>query len=133
MGTKNNRTGTQAGGPGDTKTCLRCGRTIEWRKKWARSWEQVRYCSDGCRGAKLDDTDHALAAAILELLDKLAAGSTICPSQAARKVATDWEPLMERARMAARRLQSAGACVILQKGVRVDPSTARGPIRIGRP
>ena len=40
---------------------------------------------------------------------------------------------MERTRMAARRLQTAGVLVILQKGVRVDPSTARGPIRIGKP
>lgn len=122
-----------SGGPGATKTCLRCGRTIEWRKKWARSWEQVRYCSDGCKTHKLDDVDHALAAALLDLVDGLAEGTTFCPSQAARRVAADWEPLMERTRMAARRLQTAGVLVILQKGVRVDPSTARGPIRIGKP
>jgi hypothetical protein len=32
-----------------TKICLCCGRPFAWRKKWARDWEQVRYCSEACR------------------------------------------------------------------------------------
>ncbi|MGA0945430.1 MAG: DUF2256 domain-containing protein, partial [Candidatus Nanopelagicales bacterium] len=32
--------------PPEPKTCARCGRTMEWRKSWARNWDQVRYCSD---------------------------------------------------------------------------------------
>lgn len=39
---------------------------------------------------------------------------------------------MERARSAARRLQAAGRVEIVQKGRAVDPSTAKGPIRIRR-
>ena len=31
------------------KTCAACGRPFSWRKKWARDWENVRYCSDRCR------------------------------------------------------------------------------------
>jgi hypothetical protein len=31
------------------KICPVCGRTFAWRKKWARDWQQVRYCSDACR------------------------------------------------------------------------------------
>jgi hypothetical protein len=31
------------------KPCQTCGRPFAWRKKWARDWEQVRYCSDACR------------------------------------------------------------------------------------
>ncbi|MEN1678492.1 MAG: DUF2256 domain-containing protein [Planctomycetota bacterium] len=34
-----------------TKPCQQCGRPMAWRKKWARTWEQVRYCSDRCRAA----------------------------------------------------------------------------------
>jgi hypothetical protein len=34
------------------KICARCGRPFSWRKKWARDWEQVRYCSDKCRMGK---------------------------------------------------------------------------------
>ncbi|MDO9490351.1 MAG: DUF2256 domain-containing protein [Sphingomonadaceae bacterium] len=34
------------------KICLRCQRPFAWRKKWARDWEQVKYCSDRCRSAK---------------------------------------------------------------------------------
>ncbi|WP_443026257.1 DUF2256 domain-containing protein [Sphingomonas sp. CCH9-F2] len=33
------------------KTCASCHRPFAWRKKWARDWEQVKYCSDRCRGA----------------------------------------------------------------------------------
>jgi hypothetical protein len=32
-----------------TKDCAACGRPFSWRKKWARDWENVRYCSDACR------------------------------------------------------------------------------------
>ncbi|MCS6864905.1 MAG: DUF2256 domain-containing protein [Gemmataceae bacterium] len=32
-----------------TKVCAHCGRPFAWRKKWARDWENVRYCSDSCR------------------------------------------------------------------------------------
>ncbi len=35
-----------------SKTCARCGRPFTWRKKWARDWDQVRYCSDKCRMGK---------------------------------------------------------------------------------
>ncbi len=31
------------------KICPACGRPFTWRKKWARNWETVRYCSDACR------------------------------------------------------------------------------------
>ncbi|MFN4193111.1 MAG: DUF2256 domain-containing protein [Tabrizicola sp.] len=31
------------------KTCATCGRPFVWRKKWAKVWDEVRYCSDRCR------------------------------------------------------------------------------------
>ncbi|MFY7849725.1 MAG: DUF2256 domain-containing protein [Bacteroidia bacterium] len=33
------------------KICSVCGRPFAWRKKWARDWEQVKYCSDRCRAS----------------------------------------------------------------------------------
>jgi hypothetical protein len=33
------------------KTCRSCQRPFAWRKKWARDWESVLYCSDRCRAA----------------------------------------------------------------------------------
>lgn len=113
------------------KTCLACGRTITWRKKWERNWEEVRYCSESCRRAKVSITDTALESAILDLLSQRSAGASICPSEAARLVSPlDWQPLMEPARRAARRLVAQGRVEITQKGRPVDPSTAKGPIRI---
>ena len=34
-----------------TKVCAACGQPFSWRKKWARDWEQVKFCSDRCRDA----------------------------------------------------------------------------------
>ncbi|MBE7188469.1 DUF2256 and DUF3253 domain-containing protein [Jatrophihabitans endophyticus] len=115
-----------------TKTCASCGRTIEWRKKWERSWDDVRYCSDACRRRKVSDVDRRLEAAIGDLLARTS--GTICPSDAARAVGTEdsWRELMEPARRAARRLVAAGEVEITQGGRVVDPSTAKGPIRIRR-
>lgn len=31
------------------KICPVCGRPFTWRRKWAKDWAQVRYCSDACR------------------------------------------------------------------------------------
>ncbi len=32
-----------------TKMCPVCARPFTWRKKWARDWDNVIYCSDKCR------------------------------------------------------------------------------------
>jgi hypothetical protein len=115
------------------KSCAACGRRIEWRRTWERDWDLVRYCSAACRRHGVDDTDRRLERTILELLDARAAAATICPSDAARTVGGDgWRELMEPARRAARRLVATGAVQITQQGRAVDPSTARGPIRIRR-
>jgi hypothetical protein len=121
------------GRPGDTKTCVSCGREMTWRKSWERNWDQVRYCSNGCRKQRLNDVDRAMEAAIVDLLDARARDASICPSEAARLVAGEqWKEAMEPARRAARRLVAEGLVVITQKGQVVDPSTAKGPIRIRR-
>ena len=125
-----------AQGGREAKVCATCGRTMEWRKGWAKNWDEVKYCSDKCRGAKVGAKDRALEAAIMRLLEEVGAGKTICPSEAARAVGgedrADWERLMEPARAAARRLVVEGKIVITQGGVVVDGSTAKGPIRLRR-
>ena len=35
-----------------TKDCRHCGRPFAWRKKWAKVWDEVAYCSDACRRGK---------------------------------------------------------------------------------
>lgn len=34
------------------KTCLTCSRPFAWRKKWAKVWDEVKYCSDRCRAQR---------------------------------------------------------------------------------
>lgn len=34
------------------KLCIVCMRPFTWRKKWAKVWEQVKYCSKKCQKNK---------------------------------------------------------------------------------
>lgn len=71
-----------------------------------------------------------LAAAIRALL-RHRDGSTICPSDAARVVGGEgWRDLMGLAREVAGELAADGQIRVQQKGVDVDPATAKGPIRL---
>ncbi|MFZ9707967.1 MAG: DUF3253 domain-containing protein [Ilumatobacteraceae bacterium] len=118
----------------ESKICARCGREITWRAKWTKNWDSIKYCSDKCRKQRVQSTDIALERAILELLATRSRDSSICPSEAARHVGGEnWQSLMEPARMAARRLVDRGEVQITQGGQVVDPSRAKGPIRIRRP
>ena len=138
-----------------SKSCARCGRTITWRRKWSRDWDAVRYCSDRCRRQRSDALDETIEARILELLDGPPRTASICPSEVARALASDagpvparravvpnraadtdgepWRALLEPVRAGARRLVARGALEITQGGRVVDPSRARGPIRLRLP
>lgn len=122
------------GVPPEPKTCVACGRRIEWRSKWARDWDNVRYCSAACRRAGVKEADRALERRILEMLAARPRSATLCSSEVARAAAPDdWRTLMEPVRRAARRLVDAGAVEITQQGRVVDPSTAKGPIYLRLP
>ena len=118
----------------DTKVCRSCGRVMTWRKSWARTWDEVRYCSDACRRRRVSGVDLELEEAIRTLLSDRPRDASICPSEAARLVGGPgedaWRELMEPARRAARRLAAAGEVEMTQAGHPVDPSTAKGPVRI---
>jgi len=106
---------------------------MTWRKAWARTWDEVRYCSDACRRRGRRSVDVRLEHEITRLLQARPRSASICPSEAARAIDPyEWRTLMEPARAAARRLAAAGEVQITQSGNVVDPSQARGPIRIRR-
>jgi hypothetical protein len=84
------------------------------------------------------ELDRRLEQAVSDLLAARAVGATICPSEAARRVADDaddpssWRPLMAPARDAVGRLVAAGEVEVTQRGQVVDLATVRGPIRVRR-
>ena len=41
-----------------SKPCAVCGRTMTWRKAWAKNWDSVLYCSDACRAKKNQKIKH---------------------------------------------------------------------------
>jgi hypothetical protein len=101
----------------------------------------------GAADADADAPDGRLRAAVLALAQarSAASGGSICPSEVARKLYSTeaaWRAAMPAVRAAAAALVagggSAGAAgsaaggrlVVTQKGVVVDPATARGAIRL---
>ena len=51
-GVRKNANGTVFGKSNlPTKPCAACGRPFAWRKKWAKDWAAVKFCSDACRAA----------------------------------------------------------------------------------
>ncbi len=74
--------------------------------------------------------------AIIELCLERGQGKTICPSEAARRVAGeggDWRSMMTPVRQAAVRLAGQGQISIYRKGKPVAPEEMRGVIRLGLP
>lgn len=84
-------------------------------------------CSKGCRAHRPGPRDRALEERILELLAARPQAATLDPAEV-----SDRPEERERVRRAARRLVASGQVVIRQGGRVVDPSTAKGPIAIGR-
>lgn len=35
-----------------SKPCAACGLAMTWRRRWAKNWDEVKYCSDACRRQK---------------------------------------------------------------------------------
>ncbi len=96
---------------------------MTWRKAWARTWDDVRWCSDSCRRRGRDDADAGLEQALLEALHAARRGSLVDPEQV---LAGE----REKVRSAARRLAAEGAVEVVQGGRVVDPSHARGPMLV---
>jgi hypothetical protein len=96
---------------------------MTWRKAWARTWDDVRWCSAACRARGRGAADAALETALLEALGSARRGALLDPEQ----VLSDDR---ERVRSAARRLAADGAVEVVQGGRVVDPSRASGPLLI---
>lgn len=114
----------------ESKNCIKCGRQIEYRKKWAKNWNEVKYCSDSCRRDKLTSDDQYFENKILELLSQRSKTSSICPSEVLSDNEKKDKDRMEQVRQAARRLVHQGKIIITQKNQIVDPSDFKGPIRL---
>ena len=75
-------------------------------------------------------SEQAIEATILRLVEERGPGKSICPSEAARPLAPEWQGLMGAVRRVAVRLATEGRIEILRKGKPVDPATVRGVIRL---
>jgi len=77
-------------------------------------------------------SEAAIREAILAIAAERGAEKSLCPSEAARRLAPEaWRPLMARVRREAITLAREGRIEILRKGKPVDPDGAiRGVIRL---
>ena len=92
--------------------------------------------ADGGGGASADaGAGLEVERTIADLLARRAPGATICPSEAARALAGGdaFRELMEPVREAARAMAARGELEVTQGGRVVDPTRARGPIRLRLP
>ena len=115
------------------KVCVQCGRSFEWRKKWEKNWDEIKYCSDRCRGLSRKQgksTSQTLQNQILDLLRLRDAEKTICPSEVLPAEHKKDSQKMEKVRQAARLLAHGGVIEITQGGKPVDPDSFRGAIRL---
>ena len=71
-------------------------------------------------------SDDQIASALMELARARGPKNSLCPSEVARALSEDWRPLMPEGRRVA-----AGLPLVATQGGRpIDPTTARGPIRL---
>nr|WP_091846621.1 DUF3253 domain-containing protein [Palleronia pelagia] len=71
-------------------------------------------------------SDDEVAEVLMALARSRGPEKTFCPSEAARRLADDWRPLMDDVRRVAATLPLRAT----QRGRPVDPVAARGPIRL---
>ena len=111
----------------ESKICLSCGRSIEYRKKWERNWPEIKYCSDECRRNK-NKFDYREA--ILSQLQLQGPNKSICPSDLLPPEQKQDKVMVEHVRRSARLLASEKKIDIIQDGKTVDPTTFKGPVRL---
>lgn len=79
----------------------------------------------------IDDDDEVWRQRVLAILQQGRAGTTMCPSDVARRIdPNDWRALMSRVREAACALADAGLAEVTQRGQVVEGRRARGAIRL---
>lgn len=104
-----------------------------WRRRWATTWDAVRYCSDRCRRGRAKGLDDAVEAALRDALASAPAGRILDVAAAVAHVrGHDPDLVAEAARDAARRLASAGEASLFAGGRPSDPASARGPLGLRR-
>ena len=113
--------------PSLSKNCQSCGRDFDYRKKRAKNWNEIKYCSDECRKNK---NKFDFKNQIIDLLNIRGQMKTICPSEVLHNNDKSNSVLMEHVRRSARILASENKIEILQGGKNVEPTQFKGPIRL---
>jgi len=98
---------------------------MEYRSKWQKNWEEVKFCSQRCKQNKIP-TQYVEAIMVkLNTTDK-----SICPSDVLSTEKKKDKVEMEKVRSAARLLSIANKIEITQKNKVVSPQQFKGPIRL---
>jgi hypothetical protein len=116
-----------------SKSCLRCGRLITWRKKWAKDWENVRYCSRSCRAGSTR-ADGALDDCVLAFLAaqprQQVESMTSIDDHVVSAGLTTAASVREKVRRSVRRLSARGLVTMRQGGRVVEGSTTKGDFAV---
>jgi len=118
-----------------SKVCLHCGRSFSWRKKWEQCWDEVKFCSAGCRKAAVSKLAVQAEQVILELLHADTQSTPLNPDTVAHHLEPDqtsrrWQQVVREVMHAARRLSRQNQIQITRKGKPVAPDEVRGVVRL---
>lgn len=116
----------------EEKMCATCGRAIQWRRRWAERWPEIRYCSNRCRGAKPNALDREIEARLVDALSSTPRGQRIDPDEICAALGSG-PRFEERVFHASRRLACRGLGELICDGRVVAPSDARRPFALSPP
>lgn len=111
-----------------TKLCPVCGRSFAWRKRWARCWDEVVYCSDACR-AGVSAAERVLEEAVAATVAALPRALHLPLTEVAQRLGV---PVNEPLRRTVRRLAQQGRLELVRHGRPLAPETARGEFALRR-
>ena len=117
-----------------SKVCASCGRAFTWRKKWAKNWEQVRYCSTRCRSKGTILPQDPLIQAVFDALKRVPS-KRACTVDAIEQALHEQGHSAQQTRVALRTMIHAGQISSMEGNKRIAPERLKGnsTLRLMRP
>ena len=95
------------------KTCISCGLSFSFRKKFEKDWDEIKYCSKKCRKNKLEKSDKEIEDFILEFARGLYPPKAIQARTISRTYfGIHWKKFHQRVLAAIRRLSHRNILMI---------------------
>lgn len=101
-----------------SKMCAVCGLEMEWRKKWEKVWDEVKYCSDRCRTEikRYGEEMFEMECALLKVIQPRSTVNEVIDRIRLLKLKSGWETSRVRILQGVLRLKNTGRVRVQGKG-----------------